>query len=155
MKNLVKKKWFPLALAVCALALLALGWYFANRGPDGIRTAGRSSHTGLPLEGYTAWTDREEYRAGATKLTVSVRNDRELFHEFDHPRLEIQQDGVWYYLYREEGAETADLYSIAPGTVGEFPLWTGRYDKLTPGHYRAVFGAWGSADYIAAEFDVT
>lgn len=153
MKNLIQKREFRV-LAVAAVLALALGWYFMGREPGQVQTAGKS-HAEAVLEGYTAWTEREQYHTGTSKITISVRNDGETMHEFDHPVLERQQDGIWYSLQKgEEIPTTANLLYIEPGETKEFDCWTQSYGKLYPGRYRVLFLAWESFDYIAAEFDV-
>jgi len=155
MKKAGTKNRGPVLIAAAVLALvLALCWYFAGNRPGQMKTAGKSPCQTAPMEQYAAQTEQEQYRSDDTEIKIMVRNVGETMHELDHPVLEWQRDGTWYSLKKEEKHTTANLLYIRPGETKTFSLWTKSYGKLDPGHYRAVFQVWESADYIFAEFDV-
>ena len=54
--------------------------------------------------------------------------------------LEVERDGGWYAVSREEVQETSNLLSLPPGETGDFSLFLSPYrEELEPGNYRMVF----------------
>ena len=113
-----------------------------------------------------------EGTAAPGQVSVEVVNDTDLDVYSSVPEdfgLQIQQDGLWYWLERQDPGTETDAFAskavvLAPGASQEFICaWNDSYGTLKPGRYRVTNWAFANpvpgADSVhfllAAEFTLT
>lgn len=114
-----------------AVFLCALLWLFSGCGRP---------NPGSPSGDFQPLSPQVQFPLSADRVTLSVTNTGDYAGEFQKPVLEVERDGGWYAVSREEVQETSNLLSLPPGETGDFSLFLSPYrEELEPGNYRMVF----------------
>lgn len=132
-----------LAFVVC------IGMVFVERNQ-------RSHHRGEPSADIIPLTEETQYPITTERIVFSATNCGDYDGEINKPHLEVQQDGKWYIVKKQQQEnETSNLLYVMPGETKEFEIILTTYgQELVPGRYRAVFAFCESDEYLAYQFDL-